>query len=60
MPSYRPFVFSVSASVISEGHMSTNARDLIELRKDDPTSAELRRIAANLIAAGVMDQRKGC
>jgi hypothetical protein len=40
--------------------MSTNARDLIELRQDDPTSAELRRIAANLIAAGVMDQRKGC
>jgi hypothetical protein len=40
--------------------MSTNAKDLVELRRDDPASAELRRIAANLIAAGVGDQREGC
>jgi hypothetical protein len=40
--------------------MSMNARDLVELRRDDPTSEELRKIAANLIAAGVGDQREGC
>jgi hypothetical protein len=40
--------------------MSTNARDLAELRRDDPNSAELRKIAANIIAAGVKDQREGC
>jgi hypothetical protein len=32
--------------------MSTNARDLIELRRDDPRSAELRKMAGNIIAAG--------
>ncbi len=40
--------------------MSTNARDLVELRRDDPTSTELRKIAANIIAAGIKDQRGGC
>jgi hypothetical protein len=40
--------------------MSTNARDLIELRTDDPTSAELRKMAGNIIAVGVKDQREGC
>ena len=40
--------------------MSTNARDLIELRRDDPASAELRKMAANIIAAAVRDQREGC
>jgi len=40
--------------------MSTNARDLFELRQDGPTSAELRKIAANIIAVGVADQREGC
>ena len=40
--------------------MSTNARDLIELGRDDPTSAELRKMAANIIAVGVEDQREGC
>jgi len=40
--------------------MSTNARDLFELRQDDPTSAELLKIAANIIAVGVADQREGC
>ncbi|HTI17969.1 MAG TPA: hypothetical protein VL598_09920 [Trinickia sp.] len=40
--------------------MSTNAKDLLELRRDDPLSTELRKIAANIIAVGVGDQRKGC
>jgi hypothetical protein len=39
--------------------MSTNARDLVELRRDDPTSAELRKMAASIIAVGVKDQREG-
>ncbi|SMG00361.1 hypothetical protein [Burkholderia singularis] len=33
--------------------MSQTARDLIELRRDDPASPELRRLALNLIAPGV-------
>ena len=33
--------------------MSQNARDLLELRKDNPQSQELRRLAMNLISAGV-------
>lgn len=40
--------------------MSTNARDLLELRQDDQTSAELRKMAANIIAVGVADEREGC
>ncbi|MGF6931932.1 hypothetical protein OKW41_001071 [Paraburkholderia sp. UCT70] len=40
--------------------MSTNARDLVELRRADPTSPELRRMAANFIAVSVGDQREGC
>jgi hypothetical protein len=36
------------------------ARDLLELRRDDPMSTELRKIAMNLIAAGTRDQREGC
>ncbi|TCK84315.1 hypothetical protein [Paraburkholderia sp. BL9I2N2] len=40
--------------------MSTKARDLVELHRDDPTSAELRKMAANIIAVGVADQREGC
>jgi hypothetical protein len=40
--------------------MSTNARDFLGLRRDDPTSAELPKIAANIIAVGVADQREGC
>jgi hypothetical protein len=40
--------------------MSTNARDLIELRGDDPRSAELlRKMAGNIIAAGAEDEREG-
>jgi hypothetical protein len=40
--------------------MSANAGDLPELRRDEPTSAELRRLAANIIAVGVADQLEGC
>lgn len=40
--------------------MSTNARDLLDLRRDDPASPELRKLALNLIAAGVADMRGGC
>jgi hypothetical protein len=40
--------------------MSTNTRDLLEPRRDDPTSAERRRLAANIIAVCVLDQRKDC
>lgn len=40
--------------------MSQAARDLIELRRDDPQSHELRRMAMNIIAAGVADMRDGC
>ncbi|MGF6408769.1 hypothetical protein [Paraburkholderia sp. MM5482-R1] len=40
--------------------MSMDASDLLELRRDDPTSAELRKMAANIIAVGVADQHEGC
>ncbi|MFL9906556.1 hypothetical protein [Paraburkholderia sp. RL17-337-BIB-A] len=40
--------------------MSTNGRDLLELRRGDPTSAERRKMAANIIAVGVVDQHEGC
>lgn len=39
--------------------MSQNAKDLLELLKDDPRSPELKRIALNLIAAGVACVRGG-
>lgn len=39
--------------------MSQTARDLIELRRDDPKSPELRRIALNLIAVGVASELAG-
>jgi len=51
---------TVTAFLFSEGFVSTNARDLLELRQDDPTSAELRKIAANIIAAAAVDQNGGC
>ena len=40
--------------------MRTNAVDLFELHQDDPTSSELRKMAANIIAVGVADQHEGC
>lgn len=40
--------------------MSQNARDLLELLRDDPASNELRRLALNIIAPGCADVRKGC
>ncbi|MGF6378674.1 hypothetical protein OKW31_001587 [Paraburkholderia atlantica] len=40
--------------------MSMYARDLLELRRDDPASIELRKMAMNIIAAGTRDQREGC
>jgi hypothetical protein len=40
--------------------VSQNAKDLIGLRRDDPNSPELRRLALLLIAAGVACQRGGC
>jgi hypothetical protein len=40
--------------------MSTYAKDLLELRRDDPTSAELRKMAMNIIAVATRDQREGC
>lgn len=40
--------------------MSQPARDLIELRRDDPRSPELRRMALALISAGVASDRGGC
>jgi hypothetical protein len=40
--------------------MSMYARDLLELRRDDPTSTELRKMAMNIIAIGTRDQREGC
>ncbi|WP_431825276.1 hypothetical protein [Burkholderia sp. F1] len=40
--------------------MSRTASDLIELRRDDPLSPELRRLALNLIAPGVAPARGGC
>jgi len=40
--------------------MNMNAGDLFELHQDDPTSAELRKMAANIFAVGVADQREGC
>lgn len=39
--------------------MSQNARDLVELRRDYPTSAELRRLALNIIAPGCASERGG-
>ncbi|WP_267478974.1 hypothetical protein [Burkholderia sp. B21-005] len=39
--------------------MSQAARDLIELRRENPHSPELRRIALNLIAAGVANALEG-
>jgi hypothetical protein len=42
-----------------EIQMSQAAKDLTELRFDFPASLELRRIAANLIAAGVASDRGG-
>ncbi|WP_269750058.1 hypothetical protein [Burkholderia ubonensis] len=39
--------------------MSTTACDLIELRRDFPASAELRRLALNLIAPGVASMLGG-
>ncbi|WP_269764503.1 hypothetical protein [Burkholderia ubonensis] len=39
--------------------MSTTARDLIALRRDFPTSPELRRLALNLIAPGVASMLGG-
>jgi hypothetical protein len=40
--------------------VSTNASDFLEQRRDEPTSAELRKMAANIIAVGVADQHEGC
>jgi len=40
--------------------MSQTARDLLELRREDPHSPELRRLALALIAVGVACQRGGC
>ncbi|WP_279607969.1 hypothetical protein [Burkholderia ambifaria] len=40
--------------------MSQTARDLLELRRDRPFSAELRRLALNLIAPGVRSMHAGC
>jgi hypothetical protein len=40
--------------------MSTNARDLLELLRDAPSSRELRRLAMNIIAPGCADARGGC
>ncbi|WP_260400529.1 hypothetical protein [Burkholderia ubonensis] len=40
--------------------MSRTASDLIELRRDDPASPELRRLALNLIGAGVASVHGGC
>ncbi|MEX3691959.1 MULTISPECIES: hypothetical protein [Paraburkholderia] len=40
--------------------MSMYARDLLELRREDPTSTELPKMAMNIIAAGTRDQREGC
>jgi hypothetical protein len=40
--------------------MSMYARDLLELRRDDPASTELRKMAMNIIAVGTRDQREGC
>nr|DAH87984.1 MAG TPA: hypothetical protein [Caudoviricetes sp.] len=40
--------------------MSQAARDLLELRRDCPSSGELRRLALNLIAPGVASAHSGC
>jgi hypothetical protein len=40
--------------------MSQVAKDLLELRRDAPASAELRRLALNLIAPGVAHVTEGC
>jgi hypothetical protein len=45
---------------IEKTMMSMYARDLLELRRDDPTSIELRKMAMNIIAVGTRDQREGC
>ncbi len=39
--------------------MSQTARDLIELRREIPNSPELRRLALNLISAGVASMLGG-
>ncbi|WP_269768297.1 hypothetical protein [Burkholderia ubonensis] len=39
--------------------MSQFARDLLELRRDFPSSPELRRLALNLIAPGVANMLGG-
>lgn len=39
--------------------MSIQARDLLDLRAEVPASPELQRIAAELIAEGVADERDG-
>lgn len=40
--------------------MSQIAHDLLDLRRDDPASPELRRLALNLIAPGVAPACGGC
>ncbi|RQS57402.1 hypothetical protein DID96_36745 [Burkholderia sp. Bp8963] len=45
---------------IQRSMMSMYARDLLEPRRDDPTSTELRKIAMSIIAVGTRDQREGC
>lgn len=40
--------------------MSQNARDLLDLLRDNPRSPELRRLALNVIAPGVACMRGGC
>lgn len=40
--------------------MRTSEKNLHDLRRDDPTPAELRRMGANIIAVDVADQNEGC
>lgn len=40
--------------------ISQTASDLLGLRRDDPQSPELRRLALALISAGVASDRGGC
>jgi hypothetical protein len=39
--------------------LSQNAKDLLELRRDDPMSIELRKLALNIIAPGIKSQLEG-
>ncbi|CAB3802990.1 hypothetical protein LMG28614_05716 [Paraburkholderia ultramafica] len=39
--------------------MSTNVREFLELRRADPTSAELRKMAVINVAVGIAHQREG-